>query len=82
MIVLSGGQDVPPRTLEEAALVAAWHSKGRKDAEVEVSYLSLKHLRRVKGGKPGHVLKTQENVISVRPARFDTVKDRLHYSGR
>lgn len=82
VIVLSGGQDVPRRTLEEAALIAAWHSKGRKDADVEVSYLSLKHLRRVKGGKPGHVLKTQEKVISVRPARFETVKDRLHYSGR
>ena len=82
VIVLSGGQDVPQRTLEEAALIAAWHSKGRKDAEVEVSYLQLKHLRRVKGGKPGHVLKTQEKVISVRPAHFETVKDRLHYSGR
>jgi predicted ribosome quality control (RQC) complex YloA/Tae2 family protein len=82
VIVLSGGQDVPRRTLEEAAVVAAWHSKGRRDTDVDVSYLPLKHLRRVKGGKPGHVLKTQENVISVRPARFEAIRDRLHYSGR
>jgi predicted ribosome quality control (RQC) complex YloA/Tae2 family protein len=81
VIVLSAGAQVPPQTLEEAALVAAWHSQGRKESELEVSYLPLKHVRRVKGGKPGQVLKTSEKVISVRPARFEAIRDRLHYSG-
>jgi len=81
VIVLSAGEQVPPRTLEEAALVAAWHSQGRKETELEVSYLPLKHVRRVKGGKPGQVLKTSEKVINVRPAQFEAIRDRLHYSG-
>jgi len=79
VIVLNAGQDVPRNTLEEAALVAAYHSQGRSEGELEVSYLPVKHLRRPKGAKPGQVLKTSEKVIRVRPAQFESIKGKLHH---
>ena len=81
VIILNAGQQVPPRTLEEAALVAAHHSQGRKETDLEVSYLPMKQLRRPRGGKPGQVLKMSEKVITVRPAEFEALKQRLSYDG-
>lgn len=81
VIVLSGGRELPRRTLEEAAVIAAYHSQGRKDGDVEVSYLPLKQLKRLAGGKPGQVLKQSEKVICVRPAMFEEIKSGLSYRG-
>ncbi|MBN2082542.1 DUF814 domain-containing protein [bacterium] len=77
VIILNAGQDVPPRTLEEAALIAGWHSRGQNEAELDVSYLPMKYLRRPKDGKPGQVLKMQEKVLNVRPQQFTAIRERL-----
>jgi predicted ribosome quality control (RQC) complex YloA/Tae2 family protein len=77
VIVLCGGSPVPRRTLEEAAIIAAHHSQGRDEAELDVSYVPMKHIRRPKGGKPGQVLKVSEKVIRVQPSRFEELKGRL-----
>jgi len=81
VIILNAGQQVSPQTLEEAAVIAAHHSQGRKETDLEVSYLPMKQLRRPKGGKPGQVLKMSEKVISVRPQRFEALKKQLHFDG-
>jgi len=77
VIVLCGGSPVPRGTLEEAALIAAYHSQGREEAELDVSFVPMKHIRRPKGGKPGQVLKVSEKVIRVKPGRFEELKGRL-----
>jgi predicted ribosome quality control (RQC) complex YloA/Tae2 family protein len=77
VIVLSAGRELPRRTIEEAAVVAAYYSQGKKDGEVEVSYLPLKQLKRVPGGKPGQVLKQSEKVLIVRPEAFEEIKSEL-----
>ena len=77
VLVLTDGRELPHPSLEEAAVVAAYYSQGRNEREVEVAYTPLKLIRRVKGGKPGQVLKMQEKVISVRPERFEQLKGRL-----
>lgn len=74
VIVLSNGKEVGEASLLEAALIAAYHSQGRTEDDVEVSYLPIKHLRRPKGGKPGQVLKTSEKVVNVRPADYEVLK--------
>lgn len=79
VIVLSAGHDVPQRTLEEAAVIAAWHSQGREEGTLEVSYLPLTQLRRPRDGKPGQVLKVSEKVLTVRPAQFQELKQQLRY---
>jgi predicted ribosome quality control (RQC) complex YloA/Tae2 family protein len=81
VIVLSDGRDaIPRRTIEEAALIAAYYSQGKKEAKLDVSYLPVKYVKRVKGGKPGQVLKTRESVINVRPDRFVEIQEKIRYS--
>jgi predicted ribosome quality control (RQC) complex YloA/Tae2 family protein len=61
------GQTVPPRTLREAALLAAFFSKARNAGKVPVHYTAVRFVRRSKGSKAGTVLITQEKTIVVRP---------------
>lgn len=56
-----------PELLEEAALLAAYFSKGRESPAVEVDYTAIKFVRRSPGGKPGQVLYTNYQTITVRP---------------
>ena len=61
------GQTVPPRTLREAAMLAAFFSKARNAGKVPVHYTAVRFVRRSKGSKAGTVLITQEKTIVVRP---------------
>ncbi len=79
VIVLTAGQEAPWRTIEEAALIAAYYSKGSEETDIEVSYLEIKHLRRPKNAKPGQVLISNEKTITVRPAHFLALKEELQY---
>ncbi|NLU49871.1 MAG: fibronectin/fibrinogen-binding protein [Syntrophomonadaceae bacterium] len=47
---------VPDRTLEEAALLAAYYSKARGEEKVPVDYTFRQNVRKPKGAKPGRVL--------------------------
>jgi predicted ribosome quality control (RQC) complex YloA/Tae2 family protein len=46
---------LPPATLRQAAWLAAYYSKGRKQGGLEVTCTQRKHVRKVKGGEPGQV---------------------------
>ncbi|MFQ5961896.1 MAG: NFACT RNA binding domain-containing protein [Candidatus Methylomirabilales bacterium] len=59
------GQTVPPRTLREAAQLAAFFSKARNAGKVPVHYTAVRFVRRAKGAKPGTVLLTQEKTVVV-----------------
>ncbi len=61
------GQTVPPRTLREAAMLAAFFSKARNAGKVPVHYTAARFVRRAKRAKAGTVLITQEKTIVVRP---------------
>ncbi|MFQ5881078.1 MAG: NFACT RNA binding domain-containing protein [Candidatus Methylomirabilales bacterium] len=61
------GQTVPPRTLREAAQLAAFFSKARNAGKVPVHYTSVRFVRRPKRGKPGTVILTQEKTVLVIP---------------
>lgn len=63
-------EDAPPaRDLEEAAILAAWHSKMRGSALVPVDWTRRKHVRKAKGGKPGVVVVTRLKTVMVRPTQ-------------
>jgi predicted ribosome quality control (RQC) complex YloA/Tae2 family protein len=55
VIVLTGGQALPERTIEEAAVVAAFHSRAGRSAKVSVDYTPVANVRRQPGAKPGLV---------------------------
>lgn len=56
VIVKSNGQELPDRTFEEAGKLAAYYSKSRGSDKVEIDYVEKKHLKKVKGAKPGFVI--------------------------
>ena len=56
VIVKCGQQELPDRTFEEAAALAAWYSKGRDGDKVEVDYIQRRHVKKTAGGPPGFVI--------------------------
>jgi len=57
-----------PRTLEEAASIAAYFSKARKLSRVPVMFTERKFVSKPRRSKPGLALATREREIVVRPA--------------
>ncbi len=58
----------PARDLEEAAMLAAWHSRSRGSTVVPVDWTRRKHVRKPRGGAPGLVLVERAETIFVRPS--------------
>jgi predicted ribosome quality control (RQC) complex YloA/Tae2 family protein len=48
--------ELPDRTFEEAARLAAYYSKGRGQEKVEIDYIQKKHIKKPAGAKPGFVV--------------------------
>ena len=55
VLLKTDGKEVPDRTFEEAASLAAYYSKGREQEKVEVDYVLKKEVKKPAGAKPGFV---------------------------
>ncbi len=76
LIVRMGRQkDLPHQSLLDAATLALHFSRSKEDGKGEVIYTQKKYLRKVKGGKQGAVLWTQEKTIhiAIEPQRLARV---------
>ena len=69
VIIKSNGQNIPNTTLEEAAILAAYYSKGKQSKNVAVDYTHRKNIRKPKGAKTGMVIYENFNTIFVNPIR-------------
>ncbi|MGB4029252.1 MAG: NFACT RNA binding domain-containing protein [bacterium] len=70
VIVRCPPQTQPPEaTLEDAALLAAYYSKGRSSSQVAVDYTQVKNVRKPRGARPGMVLYENYKTIFVTPDR-------------
>ena len=56
VILKSDGKEIPDRTYEEAAALAAYYSKGRDNDKVEIDYIEKKQVKKPAGAKPGFVV--------------------------
>lgn len=56
VILFTDGAQPPERSLDEAARIAAAHSKGVDGAPVEVDYLPAKRVKKPNGARPGMVI--------------------------
>lgn len=56
VIVKCKGVELPDRTFEEAARLAAYYSKGNGQDKVEIDYIQKKHVKKPNGSKPGFVV--------------------------
>lgn len=67
VIVKKQSGDIPDNTLLEAALIAAYHSKGKLSSHVEVDYTQVKNVKKPNGAKPGMVIYNSYKTIIVTP---------------
>ena len=56
VVVKTNGDELPDRTFEEAAKLAAYYSKNRTSEKVEIDYIQKKHVKKPGGAKPGFVV--------------------------
>lgn len=54
-------------TLEQAALICAYYSKGRMGANVSVDYTQRRFVKKPNGAKPGMVIYTKQKTLTVTP---------------
>ncbi len=66
VIVKSEGE-VPETTLYEAAMLAAYYSKGRTSSSVPVDYCLRKYVKKPGGAKPGMVIYTTNRTLYITP---------------
>ncbi|WP_427338539.1 Rqc2 family fibronectin-binding protein [Caloranaerobacter sp. DY30410] len=67
VIIKSKGKNVPEKTILEAALLAAYYSKGKMSSNVPVDYTERKYVKKPKGSKPGMVIYVNNNTLYVTP---------------
>ncbi|MFQ9933858.1 MAG: NFACT family protein [Lachnospiraceae bacterium] len=67
VIVKTRGDELPDRTFEEAARLAAYYSKGREQEKVEIDYIERKHVKKVAGSKPGFVIYHTNYSMAISP---------------
>ena len=56
VIVKTEGKELPDRTFEEAARLAAHYSKACEQGKAEIDYIQKKHVKKPNGSKPGFVV--------------------------
>lgn len=59
--------ELTKKTIEEAASLAAWHSKAKNASKAEVIYAEARHVKKPRGAKPGLVTVKEYKTIVVRP---------------
>lgn len=66
-VILTERRPVPERTLEQAAMLAAYHSKARDSQNVAVDYTEIKNVKKPSGAKPGMVIYVDYQTAYVTP---------------
>ena len=75
VIIKSEGKAVPDTTLEEAAILASYFSKGKNSKHIPIDYTQRKNVRKPKNAKTGMVIYDNYKTIIVDPDK--NIVDRL-----
>ena len=67
IVKLETASELPDRTYEEAARLAAFYSKGRKAPKVDVDYTERRNLRKPPHAKPGFVIYHTNYSMTIEP---------------
>ncbi len=72
-VIITEGREVPETTLQQAAIVAAYNSKGRESSLVPVDYTEIKNVKKPSGSAPGKAVYEHYRTAYVRPAQFENI---------
>lgn len=73
VVVKSEGREIPPRTIEQAAIITVCNSKARDGGKTAVDYTEIRNVWKHPAGKPGLVLYDPYQTAVVAPD-FDLAK--------
>ena len=64
-VIIRAEGEIPLETLKQAALLAAWYSKGRNSSTVPVDYTLRKYVKKPSGAAPGKVIYTHQKTVYI-----------------
>lgn len=67
VIIITNGEIPTDKTIEEACVIAAFHSKAKSSAQVPVDYTLVKNVKKPNGAKPGMVIFVNNKTAFVTP---------------
>lgn len=70
-VIVTEGKEVPSTTIEQAAIIAAYNSKGRDSSLVPVDYTEIRNVKKPSGAAPGKAVYEHYKTAYVRPAQFE-----------
>lgn len=69
--VIIKGENIDDTTLHEAAILAAYYSKGKNSSNVPVDYTTVRNLKKPNGAKPGMVIYHTNKTFYINPNDYD-----------
>ena len=69
--------EIPQTTMKQAALLAAWYSKGQRSSMVPVDYTLRKYVKKPSGAAPGKVIYTHQKTAYMTPEEEEIKRIRL-----
>ncbi|MBE6852100.1 MAG: fibronectin/fibrinogen-binding protein [Ruminococcus sp.] len=67
VILFTEGREPSDTAIREAAMLAAYHSRGKNSSQVPVDYTQAKFVKKPGGAKPGMVIFTNNSTVYVKP---------------
>lgn len=67
VVICTQGGEVPPKTIEQAAVIAAYYSSARDSGLTAVDFTDVRHVSKPNGAKPGMVIYTDQTTVFVKP---------------
>ncbi|MBD7910049.1 MULTISPECIES: NFACT RNA binding domain-containing protein [Clostridium] len=69
--VIIKGIEIDDTTIAEAAIIAAYYSKGKTNSKVPIDYTEIRNLRKPNGAKPGMVIYYTNKTIYADPQKYE-----------
>lgn len=67
VVITHAENEIKENDIREAAMIAAYFSKGKQSESVPVDYTLIKHVKNIPGTKPGFVTYTNQSTVYVTP---------------
>lgn len=67
VVLVTGRREPTPKAVEEAALLAAFHSRGRDSSNVAVDYTQVRNVSKPQGAGPGMVIYVKNKTVYASP---------------
>ena len=76
-VIICAEGEIPQTTMKQAALLAAWFSKGQRSSMVPIDYTLKKYVKKPSGAAPGKVIYTHQKTAYMTPEEEEIKRIRL-----